>query len=52
MQSKNVAVLIYLFIRERDGGLQLYQICLPVMFDSLLIFLCLEGTIILLKCLP
>lgn len=52
MQSENVAIFIYLFILKH-GGVQLYKICcLLVMFDSLLIFLCLEGTIILQKCLP
>lgn len=44
---------LFISLCRSMGGEQLYKICcLPVMFDSLLIFLCLEGTIILLKCLP
>lgn len=49
MQSKNVAVhlFIYLFVWKREkggrGGVQLYEICLPVMFDSLLIFFMFRG---------
>lgn len=44
---------LFIYLSGSMGGVQLHEICcLPVMFDSLLIFLCLEGTIILLKCLP
>lgn len=44
---------LFIYLSGSMGWVQLYKICcLPVMFDSLLIFLCLEGTIILLKCLP